>query len=69
MSVTVEKVPGGFQIDGLSLLGLKCGCTSILQCCHSWSKVKKKNGGKLYEFSAKTTTPETTDNFNWSYEV
>lgn len=69
MSVTVEKVPGGFQIDGLNLLGMKCGCTAILKCCHSWSKIKKKSGGKLFEFSAKTTTPETSDNFNWGYTV
>lgn len=69
MSVTVEKIPGGFRIDGLSLMGIKCGCTAVLPCCHSWSKVKKKSGGKLFEFSAKTSTPDTQDNFKWSYEV
>jgi hypothetical protein len=41
MEITVEKIPGGFSIDGLEVKNGKCGCTSVLLCCHSWSKVKR----------------------------
>lgn len=68
MPVEVEKIPGGFRIDGLDLRSGKCGCTSIALCCHSWSKVKKR-GNDHYEFSAKMTTPETKDHFTWGYMV
>jgi rubredoxin len=67
MTVEVNKIPGGFRIDGLDLLKGKCGCTSIAKCCYSWSKVKKK--GTAIEFEAKMTTPETQENFNWGYIV
>ncbi len=68
MAVEIEKIPGGFKIDGLSLIGMKCGCATPLKCCYTWSKVKKK-GGNRFEFKAKATTPETVDNFTWGYEV
>lgn len=68
MPVQVEKIPGGFRIDGLDLRSGKCGCTSIALCCHSWSKVKKR-GPEQYEFGAKMTAPETRDNFSWGYTV
>ncbi len=67
MAVTIEKIPGGFRVDGLDLLKGKCGCTSIAKCCYSWSKVKKK--GTEVELEAKMTTPDTEDNFNWGYTV
>ncbi len=67
MAVLVEKVAGGFSIDGLELLRGKCGCTSIAKCCYSWSKVKKK--GDTIVFEAKMTAPDTKDNFNWGYTV
>ena len=67
MKVEINKIPGGFRIDGIDLLKGKCGCTSITKCCYSWSKVKKK--GSNIEFEAKMTTPETQENFNWGYTV
>ncbi|HMK42827.1 MAG TPA: rubredoxin [Dissulfurispiraceae bacterium] len=65
MSVTIEKAPGGFLIDGLELKNGKCGCTSILPCCFSWSKVKRS--GNAFSYTAKAQTPETKDNFSWGY--
>ncbi len=67
MSVTIDKIPGGFRVDGLELKKGKCGCTSIAKCCYSWSKVKKK--GNTIEFEAKMTAPDTEDNFEWGYTV
>ncbi len=67
MGVKVEKIPGGFSIDGLELKKGKCGCTSVAKCCYSWSKVKRK--GDTIEFSAKLTAPDTEDNFDWGYTV
>jgi rubredoxin len=63
----INKIPGGFRVDGLDLKTGKCGCTSIAKCCYSWSKVKKRDS--LVEFVAKMTAADTTDNFNWSYTV
>jgi len=67
MEVAVEKIAGGFSVDGLELKGGKCGCTSILSCCHSWSKLKRN--GNAFVFTAKMTTPETTQMFDWGYQV
>lgn len=68
MSVSIEKIPGGFRVDGLELKTGKCGCTSIAKCCYTWSKVKKKSDAAL-EFNAKLTTAESEDLFSWSYTV
>lgn len=68
MEITVEKIPGGFRLDGLELKGGKCGCTSILPCCHSWSKLKK-TGNSGFVMTVKTSTPETVDLFSWGYVV
>lgn len=67
MEIKIEKIPGGLNIDGIEIKGGKCGCTSILPCCHSWSKVKRS--GNIIAYTGKTTTPETEDNFNWGYIV
>jgi rubredoxin len=67
MPVPIEKISGGFNVDGLLLKGGKCGCTSIAKCCYSMSKVKKRNG--VIEFNAKMTDPDTVDTYNWSYTV
>jgi len=67
MEITVEKIPGGFRIDGIDLKNGKCGCTSIAKCCYSWSKVKVK--GSMVEFVAKLTTADSQDHFGWSYVV
>lgn len=67
MGITIEKVPGGFSVDGLEVKGGKCGCTSILPCCHSWSKVKSR--GTTIQYTGKTTAPDTKDAFTWGYTV
>jgi len=67
MEIEVEKIPGGFSVDGLDLKGGRCGCTSILPCCYSWSKLNRN--GNIFTFTGKTTTPDTKENFNWSYTV
>lgn len=63
----IKKVPGGLHVDGLVLKHGRCGCTSILACCLSWSKVKKS--GNNIVFTAKATGPGIKDNFTWSYTV
>lgn len=67
MEISVEKIPGGFRVDGLEIKQAKCGCTSVLPCCHSWSKLKRN--GDVFTFTAKATTPETRDHFSWVYRV
>jgi rubredoxin len=67
MSIIVEKIPGGVRVDGLDLKRGKCGCTSIIACCYSWSMVKQS--GNRFVFTAKTTGPDTQDTFNWGYTV
>jgi rubredoxin len=68
MSAMIEKIPGGFRVDGLELRNGKCGCTSINRCCYSMSRVKKRSES-LFEFSAKMTDPDTADTFEWGYTV
>lgn len=68
MAVDIQKIPGGLRVDGLDLRGGKCGCTSLAKCCYSWSRAKKRDAG-LVEFTAKATTPDTADNYNWGYRV
>ena len=68
MAIEVEKIPSGFRVEGLDLRGGKCGCTSVAKCCYTWSKVKKR-GADLIEFTAKMTSPDTSDDFQWSYTV
>lgn len=67
MSITVEKIPGGFSVDGLNLKNGKCGCTTVLPCCYSWSKVKRS--GNTFTFIVKATGPDTQEHFRWSYTV
>lgn len=67
MSVTIEKIAGGFRLDGLELRNGKCGCTSVAKCCYSWSRVKVR--GSDVEFVAKLTTADSQDHFTWSYAV
>jgi rubredoxin len=66
--VEIKKMPGGYNVDGFDLKNGKCGCTSVIKCCYSWSKVKVKDSN-LIEFQAKTTSPDTKDNFKWGYKV
>lgn len=67
MDIFVEKIPGGMRVDGLDLKNGKCGCTSVLPCCYSWTKVKRS--GNLITFSGKAIGPESVELFNWSYSV
>ncbi len=67
MGITVEKIPGGFSVDGLELKNGKCGCTTVLPCCYSWSKIKRS--GNTFTFVGKATSPDSKENFNWSYAV
>jgi rubredoxin len=67
MDISVDKIPGGFRVDGLDLRSGKCGCTSVLKCCHSWSKVKRN--GNAFSYRGKATAPDTRDNFAWGYTV
>jgi len=67
MEVSIDKIPGGFSVDGLALKNGKCGCTAVLPCCYSWSKVKRT--GNSFYFTAKLSGPDSKDIFLWSYTV
>jgi len=67
-TITIEKAPGGFQVDGLVLQRGKCGCSGMGgDCCYTYSKVKKE--GNLLHYEGKATAPSTNDNFDWGYRV
>lgn len=65
MDISVEKIPGGMRVDGFDLKNGKCGCTSVLPCCYSWTKVKRS--GNTFTFTGKATGPESVELFNWGY--
>jgi rubredoxin len=67
MGVEVGKIPGGISVDGLEFRNGKCGCTTVLPCCYSWSKVRRS--GDTLSFTAKATGPDTRDAFTWGYTV
>lgn len=67
MDIAVEKIPGGMRVDGLDLKNGKCGCTSVLPCCYSWTRVKRS--GNTFTFSGKATGPESVELFIWGYAV
>ncbi len=67
VDITIHKIPGGFSVDGLELKNGKCGCTSVLPCCYSWSKVRQR--GNSFQFNAKLSGPDSQDVFVWSYSV
>jgi rubredoxin len=67
MTVNIEKIQGGLRVDGLELRKGRCGCTSIANCCYSWSKVKHKDS--RIEMTAKTSSPQTKDLYYWAYTV
>ncbi len=67
MDIVIEKIPGGIRVDGLDLKNGKCGCTSVLPCCYSWTKAKIS--GNIISFSGKATGPESVELFNWGYTV
>ena len=67
MTVEIQKIPGGLEVDGLKLRRGRCGCTSLAKCCYSWSKVKQNGSDIVVE--AKLSAPDTKDNFEWGYTV
>jgi rubredoxin len=67
VDIVIGKIPGGLSVDGLEFRNGKCGCTTVLPCCYSWSKVKRS--GDTVSFAAKATGPDTRDVFTWGYSV
>ncbi len=71
----VEKVHGGYKVDGLELLRANCGCGGLTgpggagmgDCCFTFSQVKAE--GDKVSYFGKYTTPNTTNNFEWGYKV
>jgi hypothetical protein len=71
----IEKVHGGYKVDGLELLAGNCGCGGLTgpggsgtgDCCFTFSRVKHE--GDHVEYVGKYTTPNTTDNYEWGYKV
>ena len=67
MAVEFAKVPGGMSVDGMEFRNGKCGCTAVLPCCYSWSKVKRT--GDTVSFVAKAVEPDAQEPFTWGYVV
>jgi len=64
----IDKIPGGFQVDGLEFRRGKCGCGGMGgDCCFTFSKVKREGDTLIYE--GKATAPSTQNNFEWGYRV
>lgn len=71
----VEKIKGGFRVDGLDLLRSNCGCggltgpggSGVGDCCLTYSTVKQE-ANTIY-FVAKGTTPNTIENYECGYRV
>jgi hypothetical protein len=72
---TIEKIHGGYRVDGLDLIRKNCGCggltgpggAGIGECCQTYSLVKKEDNRII--FFAKGTTPNTGNNYKWGYQV
>jgi hypothetical protein len=75
MAGLIEKVKGGYKVDGLELLAANCGCGGLSgpggsgtgDCCFTFSRVK--HDGNTVMYIGKKTTPNTTNNFEWGYKV
>jgi len=67
VEIAIDRIPGGFSVDGLALKNGKCGCTAVLPCCYSWSRVRQR--GTAFLFAAKLSGPASNDIFTWSYTV
>ncbi|MDH4161981.1 MAG: rubredoxin [Nitrospirota bacterium] len=67
MGVVIEKIAGGISVDGLEFRNGKCGCTTVLPCCYSWSKVKRS--GDKVQFTVKASGPDSPGMFSWGYTV
>jgi hypothetical protein len=70
-----EKVHGGYKVDGLELKAANCGCGGLTgpggsgtgDCCFTFSRVKADGNTLMYY--GKKTTPNTTNNYEWGYQV
>ncbi len=75
MASLIEKVKGGYKVDGLELKSANCGCggltgpggSGVGDCCMTFSRVK--HDGNTVTYIGKKTTPNTTNNFEWGYKV
>jgi hypothetical protein len=75
MAGLVEKMKGGYKVDGLELLAANCGCgglsgpggSGVGDCCMTFSRVKQD--GDTITYVGKKTSPNTTNNFEWGYKV
>ncbi|MFA5110983.1 MAG: hypothetical protein WC443_06235 [Desulfobaccales bacterium] len=75
MASLIEKVKGGYKVDGLELKSANCGCggvsglggSGVGDCCMTFSRVK--HDGDTVTYIGKKTTPNTTNNFEWGYKV
>jgi hypothetical protein len=75
MAQLIEKVKGGYKVDGLALLSANCGCGGLAgpggsglgDCCMTFSRVRHE--GNSIQYVGKKTTPNTTNNFEWGYKV
>ena len=71
----IQKIRAGLRVDGLDLLRSNCGCggltgpggSGIGDCCFTYSTVKQEN--HVVAFFAKATSPNTTNNYEWGYQV
>jgi len=71
----IEKVKGGYKVDGLALGAANCGCggltgpggSGVGDCCITSSRVK--HDGNAISYIGKKTTPNTTENYEWGYKV
>jgi hypothetical protein len=75
MAGLIEKMKGGYKVDGLELLAANCGCGGLSgpggsgtgDCCFTFSRVK--HDGNTVMYVGKKTTPNTSNNFEWGYKV
>lgn len=64
----IDRIPGGFSVDGLEFRKGKCGCSGMGgDCCFTYSKVKREGNTLIYE--GKATAPSTHNNFLRGYRV
>jgi hypothetical protein len=68
MKPEIERIPGGFKVDGLELRRGKCGCGGMGgDCCFTYSKVSHQGNNLAYD--GKATAPSTHKNYEWGYRV
>ncbi len=75
MAGLIQKVKGGYVVDGLKLGAANSGCGGLSgpggsgtgDCCMTFSRVK--HDGDIVKYVGKKTTPNTTNNFEWGYKV